>query len=349
MTTDANSNNNYRKNKMKSNAIIFATLLLIGTTSTVSAKTDTAQLENIAKAIIVALNSDDFKLWEQLLKDHYLYADSASAIERWQGHFQMFSQELGKVDIQNIDVSDPTLLRILIRSKNPRSTSEWKNLEVYMHAEKKDKFFSLGIRPGSDPNIILPDRPLTIEEIANYVGNLIDGMVVREAFSGAVLLAKDDNPFFTGAFGKADLRWGIDNKLDTKFNLGSMNKMFTGVAICQLASQKKLSFDDPIIMHLPDFPNEEIANKVTVYHLLTHTSGMGSYWDAMDKMDWTGLRSVKDFADLAMGDSLEFEPGERFGYSNTGPLVLGLIIEAISSMDYHDYIRQYVTGPAGND
>jgi len=172
-------------------------------------------------------------------------------------------------------------------------------------------------------------------------------MVARDAFSGAVSLVKDGKPFFTGAYGKADLRWGIDNKLDTKFNLGSMNKMFTGVAICQLATGEMLSFEDPIIKFLPDFPNKEIANKVSVHQLLTHTSGMGSYWEAMRNVDWTSLRSVRDFAELGMGDALDFEPGEQFGYSNTGPVVLGLIIEAVSGMDYHDYIRKYVTGPAG--
>lgn len=332
---------------MKLNAKLLATLLLIGITSTVSAKPEAQQLEKIARAVAEALNSDDSKLWGQLLEEHYLNADSASAIERWQGHFEMFSRDLGNIEIHSIDVSNPAQLKVLIYSTNSQSTSQWKTLAVYMDDTQPSKFFSLGIHPGSDPTIILPDRPLTTEEIAKSVGDLIDELVARNAFSGAVSLVKDGTPFFTGAYGKADLRWGIDNKLDTKFNLGSMNKMFTGVAICQLVSDKKLSFDDLIVKHLPDFQNKEIANKVTVHHLLTHTSGMGSYWDAMNNMDWTSLRSVKDFAELSMSDSLEFEPGQQFGYSNTGPVVLGLIIEAVSGMDYHDYIREYVTGPAG--
>ncbi len=332
---------------MKKLLILAAGLMLIGLTSLVLAKPNEAQLKQIAEGIVESLNSGDTDQRGRFLKKFYVNADSASAIERWQGHLQRFSQELGKVKIHNIDVSNPAQLQILIRTENPRTISQWQNLDIYMDSERPEKFFSLGLSPGQDPSINLPDRPLTTKEIAKYVSDFIDDLVDRDVFSGAVSLAKDGKPFFTGAYGKANLRWGIDNQLDTKFNLGSMNKMFTGVAICQLAAQNKLAFDDPIIKHLPDYANKEVAGKVTIHHLLTHTSGMGSYWEAMSNMDWTGLRSVKDYSDLAVNNSLSFEPGERFQYSNSGPLVLGLIIEKISGMDYHDYIRKYVTRPAG--
>ena len=333
--------------KMKRNLIFAAGLMLIGLTAAVLAKPNEAQLKQIAEGIVESLNSGDSDQRGRFLKKHYVNADSTSAVERWQGHLERFSQELGKVTIHSIDVSNPAQLQLLIKSTNPRSISMWNNLVVHMDSQQPEKFFSLGLHPGQDPTVVLPDRPLTTEEIKNYVSDYVDEMAARDAFSGTVSLAKDGKPFFTGAYGKANLRWDIDNNIDTKFNLGSMNKMFTGVAICQLVSQGKLAFDDLIIKHLPDYVNKEVAGKVTVHHLLTHTSGMGSYFDAMSNMDWTGLRSVKDYADLAVNDSLEFEPGERFQYSNSGPLVLGLIIEAISGLDYHDYIRKYVTGPAG--
>lgn len=332
---------------MKKILILAAGLMLIGLTSLVLAKPNEAQLKQIAEGIVESINSGDSGQRGLFLKKHYLNADSTSAIERWQSHLERFSQDLGKVTIHSIDVSNPAQLQLLIKSTNSRSISIWNNLVVHMDSERPEKFFSLGLHPGQDPTVVLPDRPLTTKEIAKYVSDFIDDLVARDVSSGAVSMAKDGKPFFTGAYGKANLRWGIDNKLDTKFNLGSMNKMFTGVAICQLVSQGKLSFNDLIIKHLPDYQNKEVANKVTIHHLLTHTSGMGSYWDAMSNMDWTGLRSVKDYADLAVNDSLAFEPGERFSYSNSGPLVLGLIIEKISGMDYHDYIRKYVTGPAG--
>lgn len=327
--------------------ILAVSIMLTGMSSSIWAKPEPAQLEKVARGIIEALNAKDVEKRESFLKEHYVNADSNSAVERWQNHLRRFSEELGTVIIHNIDVTNPSELTVLVRAANPRTVSQWKIISVYMHNEEADKFFSMGMRPGSDPNLVLPDRPLTTNEIAKYVSDFVNELVGRDVFSGTVSLVKDGKPFFSGAYGKADLRWGIDNQLDTKFNLGSMNKMFTGVAICQLVSKGELAFDDLIIKHLPDYPNKEVANKVKIHHLLTHTSGIGSYWEAMDKIDWTGLRSVKDFADLAVDDSLEFEPGEGFLYSNSGPLVLGLIIEAVSGMDYHDYIRKHVAEPAG--
>src|SRR4030095_13267734 len=82
---------------------------------------------------------------------------------------------------------------------------------------------------------------------------------------------------FTNAYGLADKKQNIPNRIDTTFNLGSCNKMFTALAIAQLAEKGKLSFDDVVAKHLPDYANKDIAAKVTLHHLLTHTSGLGFY------------------------------------------------------------------------
>src|SRR4029077_9260326 len=95
--------------------------------------------------------------------------------------------------------------------------------------------------------------------------------------SGAILVARNGTPIASKAAGVANRTTDTPNTLETKFNLGSLNKMFTAVAIAQLAQQGRLNFDDTISKHLPDYPNKEVANKVTLHHLLTHTSGMGSY------------------------------------------------------------------------
>jgi CubicO group peptidase (beta-lactamase class C family) len=86
---------------------------------------------------------------------------------------------------------------------------------------------------------------------------------------------------------------------------------------------------------------------VTIHHLLTHTSGLGDYWDQLFDSHWWEIKAVQQLADLFAEAPLQFEPGEKFQYSNAGPIVLGLIIEAISGMNYYDYIRENVTDPAG--
>lgn len=203
-----------------------------------------------------------------------------------------------------------------------------------------------GDRTDPDAAALLADN-MTDEQMAAALGAYVARLVERDEFSGAVLLARGEKPLLRQAYGLASKRYDVANRPDTKFNLGSMNKMLTGVAIVQLAEQGKLAFDDPIIKHVPDYPNKAIAEKVTIHHLLTHTSGMGSYWNERYENAWKRIRTVQDFVPTFVDDPLAFEPGERFGYSNAGYVVLGLIIERVSGLTYDDYIRQYVTGPAG--
>src|SRR5215213_3494776 len=110
---------------------------------------------------------------------------------------------------------------------------------------------------------------------AKELDTFIQELVAQDKFSGAVLMAKDDRPIFQKAYGLASKEFNVPNQTNTKFNLASMGKMFTGIAVAQLAEQGKLSFNDLIAKHLPDYP-KEVAGRVTIHHLLTHTSGMGS-------------------------------------------------------------------------
>jgi len=173
----------------------------------------------------------------------------------------------------------------------------------------------------------------------------LEQLVAGDQFSGAVLVAKDSSVLFKSAYGQASQAFGVPNQVHTKLNLGSMNKMFTAVAIAQLAEQGKLSFQDSISKRLPDYPRD-IAEKVTIHHLLTHTSGMGSYWNEKFEASWARLRTVNDFLALSLGDPLSFEPGEQWQYSNAGFIVLGAIIEQVSGQSYFDYVREFIYTPA---
>jgi D-alanyl-D-alanine carboxypeptidase len=163
-----------------------------------------------------------------------------------------------------------------------------------------------------------------------------------------VLVAKDGKPIFNGAYGLASKSYQAAIDIDTKFNLGSMNKMFTALAIAQLAEAGKLAYDDPVGRHLPDFPNPAVRDKVTIHHLLTHTSGLGSYFESeMYENSWPRLRRVADYLPIVAAESPQFEPGERMRYSNSGFVILGLIIEKLSGEDYYDYVKAHIFEPAG--
>jgi CubicO group peptidase (beta-lactamase class C family) len=168
-------------------------------------------------------------------------------------------------------------------------------------------------------------------------------------FSGTVLLAKDGVPIFKGAYGVANKDFNVPNRIDTKFNLGSMNKMFTAVAIAQLVERGKLSFDDPLSKFLPDFPDKAAAEKIKIKHLLTHTAGLGGYFSKQwNESSRAIYRTVDDMMKrVAADEKLLFEPGTKWQYSNTGMLVLGKVIEVASGQSYYDYVRENIAKPAG--
>jgi CubicO group peptidase (beta-lactamase class C family) len=175
-----------------------------------------------------------------------------------------------------------------------------------------------------------------------------DGSRIVFRFSGAVLIALDGKPIWQEAYGMADRTREIPNQIDTKFNLGSMDKMFTAVAIMQLVEQDRLSVDDKIADVLPDYPNRQVAEAVTIHQLLTHTSGMGDWSESELFPDLHDqIRGVEDYLPLFVDTPLEFEPGDHFGYSNSGYIVLGLIIERITGQSYYDYVRASIFEPSG--
>jgi CubicO group peptidase (beta-lactamase class C family) len=188
-----------------------------------------------------------------------------------------------------------------------------------------------------------PDETSFTKELNAYLEQSSAG----DTFSGAVLVAKNGQPIFKKAYGLANKSNSTPNTTDMKFDLGSMNKMFTAIAIAQLAERGKLSFTDTVSKLLPDYPNKAIADKVTVHQLLTHTSGMGSYFNQKFMGNLDNMKTVADYLPLFANDPLAFEPGTKWQYSNSGFVVLGLIIEKVSGQNYYDYVREHIFKPAG--
>lgn len=164
--------------------------------------------------------------------------------------------------------------------------------------------------------------------------------------SGVVLIAKDGTTIYREAFGFANLQDRVKNKPDTKFNLASINKMFTAMAIMQLVESGKISLQDKVGRYLSDYPNKTVADSVTIYQLLTHTSGMNSFWEEYDKLAKEKFKTVSDYLPLFVDKKLAFDPGRDFLYSNSGYMVLGLIIEKVSGQNYFDYVKEHLYQPA---
>jgi CubicO group peptidase (beta-lactamase class C family) len=160
-------------------------------------------------------------------------------------------------------------------------------------------------------------------------------------------MARGGVPFFEKAYGHADRDKQVRNQIDTRFRIGSLNKMFTSVAIAQLVERGKLKYTDPVARLLPDYPDKEIAAKITVHHLLTHTSGLGDFFGPEFDRRKDTLRDLDDYLPLFAGKPLAFEPGTDWAYSNAGMVVAGLVIERVSRQSYREYVRRNVYRRAG--
>lgn len=273
------------------------------------------------------------------------------AEERTQVHKDFFA-ETGGLKVHSVRKSEPLEVEILAQAAKGGA---WHRVGLRVEPDAPNGILGFlfdeaqpPTASGSAATPATPGRKLSDAEIAADIEKLVNENAAQDRFSGTVLLAKNGKPFLEKAWGKASIRYDVANKIDTKFNLGSMNKMFTAVAIAQLAEQGKLSFDDKVGKHVPDYPNAAVRDKVTIHHLLTHSSGLGSYF-ASKKYDetWIKIRTVDGFLNTFVHEPLQFEPGERFSYSNSGFIVLGKIIEKVSGMSYYDYIREKIYKPAG--
>lgn len=228
-------------------------------------------------------------------------------------------------------------------------TDAWMGLIMTVQPEAPFLISGMNIAPARTPSDQAPQPAISYDKLTAKLKHYLDRLVKVDRFSGTVLLAKDGQVIFKQAYGLASRRFDVPNKIDTKFNLGSMNKMFTAVAVAQLVEQGKLSFDDPISKYLStDWLPIEALEKITVADLLGHTSGLGSYFsEEFMNASRARFRKVDDYKPLVSQSTLQFEPGADWAYSNTGMLLAGAVIEKVVAGSYFDYVRENICKPAG--
>ena len=188
--------------------------------------------------------------------------------------------------------------------------------------------------------------PLLDDEIARLLAVTLDSLSKADAFAGAVLLSRDGKPLIQAAYGEASREEHRANLADTKFNLGSINKIFTQVAILQLVEQGRLRPDDTIDRWVKVYPKEK-GRRITIQMLLEHRAGTGDIFNAKFRAaERKRLRTTSDYVRLIADQPLEFEPGTKRAYSNAGYVLLGAVIEAASGETYYDYVRKHIFEPA---
>jgi len=299
------------------------------------------------QAFLDVFNTGDADNYQSFIENNHVKSDDPRrSTEARVGIYQMLFNDLGQLEIHQILNAEDNSISVLMKSLKPTAQYEWVEFTLMLNEENHDLINSFQVLPGMPP-LDLPGRPLSDDEITEMVRAFVDEKVSKDEFSGTILFARGDDIIYQDVRGKASLRFNIPMQFDTKLNLGSMNKMITAVAIGQLVDQGKLSFDDKLGDILPDFPMKDAAEKVTVHHLLTHTSGLGDYWTDEWERNWFWVRTLDDYLPYVVVDSLQFEPGDQFSYSNSGFIVLGMIIEKVSGQSYFDYVRENIYKPAG--
>ena len=295
-----------------------------------------------ATALLQVFNEGDGRKMLAFIQQHYAKVTLAQRpAEKHLGTYGGLWMDTEGLTLQKVESSSEHTVTLLARDK---LAGDSVRLQVDVEAKAPHGITGVKVQSLTSDS----SRPLTGEEVAKATQAYVEKLAAVDAFSGTVLIAQGDKVLYQGAFGLASRGFQVPNRLDTKFNLGSMNKMFTAVAIAQLVEAGKLSFQDKVGKVLPDYPNKAVAGKVTVHQLLTHTSGLGSFFnDKYDAAEKSRLREVKDFLPLFVDEPPEFEPGARWSYSNSGFLLLGAIIEKVSGQSYFDYVREHIYKPAG--
>ena len=192
----------------------------------------------------------------------------------------------------------------------------------------------------------LPAEMIACEETKQKkIYDLVNACAEYGQFNGSVLVAEKGKIIYKNGFGKANMEWDIPNKADTKHRLASVTKQFTAMAIVQLAAANKLILDAPVTNYLPNYPKEN-GNKITIHHLLTHTSGLPNYTSFSNYREMMSEHhSPMDLVNLFSDLPLEFTPGEKFSYSNSGYALLGVIIEKITGKTYEQVLQDKIFSP----
>jgi CubicO group peptidase (beta-lactamase class C family) len=253
-------------------------------------------------------------------------------------------RDLGRVALKRADAVPPSAVALLLQGEKGRL------VKLTLGFGPPPTNFLLGIMvDDADPADLAGQMPpMTAAEAIAAIEKELDKRTADDRFSGVVLIARRGVPLYLKAWGLASREFAAPNRTDTKFNLGSINKIITKTALAQLLEKGQLSLDDTLGKLLPDYPNKDAAAKVTLRQIAAMRAGIGDFFGPkFDKTPKDAFRRNADFMPLFAADPLAFEPGTKTQYSNGGYIVLGEIVARAAGLDYHEYVRRHIYDPAG--
>jgi D-alanyl-D-alanine carboxypeptidase len=289
------------------------------------------------RAWLAAFNSGDRNQFQQFLQSNF--PSRATSLDQ----DMSFRAQTGGFELRQIEQASATKASGLVQE---RDSDQFARFTVELEPAEPHRIIALALRAIPRPPAF-PVARLTESQAIEAVKARVETNAAADRFSGAVLVARNGKVLFSGAYGMADREKKIPNTLDTRFRIGSMNKMFTAVAVLQLVEAGKIKLTDPLGKYITDYPNQDIATKVTIHQLLTHTGGTGDIFGPEFATHRKELRTLNDYVKLYGKRGPLFEPGSKFDYSNYGMLLAGVVIERVSGQSYYDYVQEHVYKPAG--
>jgi len=302
------------------------------------------EITPIFKEFVSAYNSNDLQKLEAFTENHYQKNDKEAATY-WRSVFL----EYGEIEPFSIseEFSNKNNLGIFFRGKY---TKNWVMIMLRMNADTSKiigKTVGRGMVPSGDISSVI--NPVSSNKLVPYLEKYLEGLHKTDYFSGSVLVAKGNTIIFEKTYGQRNKQRNTAIDVNTTFDIASTTKTFTAIAIAQLAEQGKLNYSDPISKFIPEYP-KDIANQVTIHHLLTHTSGIELDDYEPFNMDNDRAKNMNDYlsAQIKHIDSLNegrrknFKVLNKFDYSNENYALLGLIIERVSKISYAEYVEKNI-------
>jgi CubicO group peptidase (beta-lactamase class C family) len=288
-------------------------------------------------AWLVAFNTGNRETYRDFLQRSF-----PSRVERVDQEMG-FREMTGGFELRKVEESTPTKVVALVQE---RLSDQVARLTLEIEAAEPHHIANMDLQAIPRP-AELPLPHMSESALTQAIRKKLEEDAAAGRFAGSALVAKNGKPVFAQAYGLADREHKVPDTLKTRFRIGSMNKMFTATAALQLAQAGRLRLDDPLGKYLTDYPNKDIATKVTIQQLLTHTGGTGDIFGPEFEAHRLELRTLRDYVKLYGNRGPQFEPASRWEYSNYGFLLLGLVIEKASGEDYYDYVRKHIYEPAG--
>jgi CubicO group peptidase (beta-lactamase class C family) len=259
---------------------------------------------------------------------------------------RLWKQNYGAFHLLRVDTSSARAIDAFVRAELTGAIGK-----VYVEVDSASPHGITGVwlLPFARPPVDLASRhERTDAEIAADLRDYAADLASKDVFSGTVMVWRHDSAVFSGAYGYARRQPPVANTLDTRFELASLSKLFTAVAIAQLVAGGKLRFESTLAEVLPDYPNRATAARISIHHLLTHTSGLPDFYrNGKIRQYEDSIRSLRDYWVTFAMDSLWSVPGARFDYSNSNFILLGNVIERLSGMPFEEYVQQFIFAPAG--